>query len=136
MKPASIRFSPQYRRYTPEMSAALMRISTALGAIQTAPVLPAVADQLRASARVGTVHYSNLIEGNELPVVAAERATRGELEPDTRAKIELVNYVEALDLIDALLDADDLELSTGFLKRLHATTTRGLGREEDDHFKP
>jgi Fic family protein len=129
-------FSPAFRRYTPSMTDAMFRIAKALGAIQTAQVLPAVADQLRASARVGTVHYSNLIEGNELPVVAAERATRGELEPDTRAKIELVNYVEALDLIDALLDGDDLELSTGFLKRLHATTTRGLGREEDDHFKP
>jgi Fic family protein len=129
-------FSPAFPRYTPSMTDAMFRIAKALGAIQAAPALPAVADQLRASARVGTVHYSNLIEGNELPVVAAERATRGELEPDTRAKIELVNYVEALDLIDALLDADDLELSTDFLKRLHATTTRGLGREEDDHFKP
>jgi len=129
-------FSAAYPRYTPPMTDAMFRIAKSLGAIEAAPVLPAVADQLRSSARVGTVHYSNLIEGNELPVVAAERAARGELEPDTRAKVELVNYVEALDLIDALLDADDLELSTDFLKRLHATTTRGLGREEDEHFKP
>ena len=129
-------FSAAYRRYTPAMTDALFRIAKSLGAIQAAPVLPAVADQLRSSARVGTVHYSNLIEGNELPVVAAERAARGELKPDTRAKVELVNYVEALDVIDSLLDADDLELSTDFLKQLHATTTRGLGREEDDHFKP
>jgi Fic family protein len=129
-------FSAPYRRYTPAMTDAMFRIAKSLGAIEAAPVLPAVADQLRSSARVGTVHYSNLIEGNELSVVAAERAARGELEPDTRAKVELVNYVEALDLIDALLDGDDLELSSDFLKRLHATTTRSLGREEDDHFKP
>lgn len=129
-------FSAAYRRYTPAMTDAMFRIAKSLGAIEAAPVLPAVADQLRSSARVGTVHYSNLIEGNELPVVAAERAARGELKPDTRAKVELVNYVEALDVIDSLLDADDLELSTDFLKQLHATTTRGLGREEDDHFKP
>jgi Fic family protein len=100
-----IEFSPAYRRYTPEMSDSLMRISTALGRIQGARVLPAVADQLRASARVGTVHFSNLIEGNQLPVIEAERATRGELAADSRAKIELVNYVEALDLIDRRLDA-------------------------------
>jgi Fic family protein len=118
------------------MTDAMFRIAKSLGAIEAAPVLPAVADQLRSSARVGTVHYSNLIEGNELPVIAAERATRGELEPDTRAKVELVNYVEALDVIDSLLDADGLELSTDFLKQLHATITRGLGREEDEHFKP
>lgn len=129
-------FSAAYRRFTPEMVKALVRIATALGAIKAAPVLPAVADQLRSSARVGTVHYSNLIEGNELPVIAAERAARGELESDTRAKVELVNYVEALDLIDSLLDSGDLELSADFLKELHATTTRGLGREDDPHFKP
>lgn len=118
------------------MSASLVRIATALGAIRGAKVLPAVADQLRASARVGTVHYSNLIEGNQLPVVEAERAAQGQLPPDSRAKIELVNYVEALDLIDARLDAGALDLTTDFLKELHATTTRGLGREDDPHFKP
>lgn len=133
---AKFALSANYRRFTPAMVDALVRIATALGAIEAAPVLPAVADQLRSSARVGTVHYSNLIEGNELPVVAAERAARGELEPDTRAKIELVNYVDALDLIDSRLDAGELELDAELLKDLHARTTRGLGREEDPHFKP
>jgi Fic family protein len=118
------------------MSRHLVRIAAALGVIQAAPVLPAVADQLRASARVGAIHYSNLIEGNELPVVAAERAARGQLAPDSRAKIELVNYVEALDLIDSRLDAGELELTTDFLHELHGTITRGLGRVGDPHFKP
>ncbi len=68
-----IEFSPAYRRYTPELSDSLMRISTALGTVQGARVLPVLADQLRASARVGTVHFSNLIEGNQLPVIEAER---------------------------------------------------------------
>jgi Fic family protein len=113
-----------------------MRISTALGSIRGARVLPAVADQLRASARVGTIHYSNLIEGNQLPVVEAERAARGQLAADSRAKIELVNYVEALGLIDQLLDAGALDLTPTFLKDLHGTITRGLGREDDPHFKP
>jgi len=104
--------------------------------IRGARVLPAVADQLRASARVGTIHYSNLIEGNQLPVIEAERASQGQLASDSHAKIELVNYVEALDLIDARLDAGTLDLTTDFLKELHATTTRGLGREDDPYFKP
>jgi len=88
-----IAFNANYRRYTPAASALLMRISEALGAIRGARVLPAVVDQLRASAKVGTVHYSTLIEGNELPIIEAERATRGQLDPSSRAKIELVNYV-------------------------------------------
>lgn len=132
----AIAFSAAYRRYTPELSAGLMRISTAVGTIQGARVLPGVADQLRASARVGTVHFSNLIEGNQLPVVEAERAARGELATDSRAKIELVNYVEALDLIDHRLEVGTLELTPEFLLELHGTATRGLGREDDPHFKP
>jgi Fic family protein len=131
-----IEFSAAYRRYTAELSAHLMRISGALGTIRGARVLPAVADQLRASARVGTVHFSNLIEGNQLPVVEAERAARGELAGDSRAKIELVNYVEALDLIDRQVDAGTSGLTPEFLLELHGTATRGLGRYDDPHFKP
>ncbi len=134
--PPALSFSANFRRYTPDLAASLARIAGALGTIRGARVLPAVADELRASARVGTVHYSNLIEGNELPRVEAERAARGELEPATRAKIELINYVEALDLIDRRLEADELELTPVLLRELHRATTRGLGRESDPHFKP
>jgi Fic family protein len=113
-----------------------MRISAALGTVRTARVLPAVADELRVSARVGTVHYSNLIEGNQLPMIAAERAARGALAPDSKAKIELVNYVNALDLMDERVDQGALELTPEFLKQLHGLATKGLGREDDPHFKP
>ena len=133
---ADYRFSANYRRWTPEVTALLMRISEALGVINGARVLPAVADQLRASARAGTVHYSNLIEGNELPMVEAERAARHELPADTRAKIELVNYVSALDLIDRHLADGTLRITPAFLKVLHGTAMKGLGREDDEHFKP
>lgn len=95
-----------------------------------------MADQLRASAKAGTVHYSNLIEGNQLPFVEAERAARGELAPDTRAKIELVNYVAALDLIDERLADGALDITPEFLKERHGTAMRGLGRADDPHFKP
>jgi Fic family protein len=118
------------------MANALMRISAVLGAIRGARVLPAVADELRASARIGTVHFSNLIEGNQLSVIEAERAARGELAADSRAKIELVNYVDALNLIDHRIDAGTLELTPEFLLQLHGIVTAGLGREEDLHFKP
>jgi Fic family protein len=134
--PPPTSFSANYRRYTPELTESLMRISAALGAIRGARVLPAVADQLRASAKAGTVHYSNVIEGNELPFVEAERAARGELATDTRAKIELVNYVAALDLIDGLLATGAMELTPELLRELHGTALRGLGRDDDPHFKP
>ena len=135
MTPSRFAYRPAYQ-YTQAVSRELMRIAEALGVIRGARVLPAVTDQLRASARVGTVHYSNLIEGNQLPIVDAERATRGVLPADTRAKVELVNYVGALDLIDRRLNDPDFYLSTDFLLELHQATTRGLGREDDPHFQP
>lgn len=131
-----IAFHARFQRWTPETLTHLTRIHTALGTIRGARILPAVSDHLRASARVGTVHYSNLIEGNELPLIEAERATRGQLHPDTRAKVELINYVRALDLIDQRLADGSLELTPEFLKELHRAATGGLGREEDPHFKP
>jgi Fic family protein len=134
--PAALAFSANFRRYTPAAATSLARIAGALGVIRGARVLPAVADELRASARIGTIHYSNLIEGNQLPLVEAERAARGELEPETRAKVELIDYVEALDLIDERLSTGALELTPELLKDLHRATTRGLGREDDLHFKP
>ncbi|MGH2962009.1 MAG: Fic family protein [Solirubrobacterales bacterium] len=131
-----IEFRTNYQRYTPEMSASLLRIGTALGMIQGARILPAVADELRASARAITVHYSNLIEGNQLPLIEAERATRGELNPDSRAKVELINHVEALSRIDEAIANDEAVFTPGFLKELHGKTTHGLGREVDPDFKP
>src|ERR1700709_2103748 len=98
-------FSAQYPRFSPEASALLRRTAAGLAPSEAATILPAAADQLRANARVGTIHFSTLIEGNELPMLEAERAARGELDPDSRAKIELVNYRRALDLIDPRLDA-------------------------------
>ena len=122
-------------RYTPAGYGCLARIERALGAIRAAPILPAAADQLRASARAGTVHYSTLIEGNVLPLIEAQRAAEGTLEADTIAKIELVNYVTALDFLDEHLRQKTLEITPDLLLALHGVLMKDLGRE-DSHFKP
>lgn len=122
-------------RYRAPLVQRLQRIERALGLIGAAPILPAAADQLRASARAGTVHYSTLIEGNELPLIEAERAARGKLEPTNEAKIELINYVAALDLIDQCHDVGRLDVTPRFLLDLHGTLMSGLGRP-DGNFKP
>lgn len=132
---SSIELNAQFVRYRPPLVQRLQRIERALGLIGAAPILPAAAHQLRASARAGTVHYSTLIEGNELPLIEAERAARGNLEPTNEAKIELINYVAALDLIDARYDAGRLEVTPSFLLDLHAAVMKGLGRP-DGNFKP
>jgi Fic family protein len=90
---------------------------------------------LRFNAQVGTVHYSTLIEGNRLGILEAQRAARGELDRTTRAEIELVNYVDALKLLDRRLGEDGLELTEGLFKDVHFEATKGLG-SEDSHFKP
>jgi Fic family protein len=122
-------FSANFFRYEPPVVAKLGRIERALGAIRGATIIPAAADQMRASALAGTVHYSTLIEGNELPLIEAERAAAGELDPTTVAKIELVNYVEALRWLDRRDEAKTLEVTHELLLALHRVLMHGLGRD-------
>jgi Fic family protein len=75
------------------------------------------------------------MEGNELSRLEALRAVEHDLETDDKAKLELVNYVAALDFIAAAHAKGGIEYSPDFLKQLHGVMTRGLGRE-DSRFKP
>ncbi len=125
-----------FNRYTPEATAALTRIAAAQARVDASEIRPAVEDELRVSALAETVHYSTLIEGNELPIIEAERAARGALDPDTKAKIELVNYVEALRYLDRLAERGGIEIAPATILKLHRKTTDGLGSEEGPHFKP
>jgi Fic family protein len=125
----------RFRRYPVGLVSRLNRITAALARIEAADLWPAAAEQLRFSAKVGTIHYSNLIEGNTLSVLEAERAARRDLDAETQAQIELVNYVDALDLIDRLFEAGSLEATPAFIKELHRQTTKGLGTP-DGPFKP
>jgi cell filamentation protein, protein adenylyltransferase len=132
---AGIEPHTRFKRYPVDLVSRLSRISAALARIEAADLWPAAAEQLRFSAKVGTIHYSTLIEGNTLSVLEAERAARGELDGETRAQIELVNYVDALDLIDELHESGTLEITPDFIKQLHLAATKGLGTE-DGPFKP
>ncbi|HEX9642129.1 MAG TPA: Fic family protein, partial [Candidatus Krumholzibacteria bacterium] len=125
-----------FNRYTPETADALARIAAARARIDASEIRPAVADELRVSALAETVHYSTLIEGNELPIIEAERAARGALDPDTKAKIELINYVDALHYLDELAERGAIEITPETILELHKRTTEGLGSEESAHFKP
>lgn len=113
----------------------LGRIHAARGAIEQARILPASAEALRFVAEVGTIHYSNLIEGNRLGVLEAERAARGELDRQTKAEIELVNYVDALQELDRRLDQDGLAFTEDLVLTIHAQATKGTGHP-DQPFKP
>jgi Fic family protein len=84
---------------------------------------------------VGTIHYSTLIEGNRLGILEAARAARGELDRTTKAEIELVNYVDALNELDRRLEADGLAFDEDLFKAIHYEATKGLGTEEGP-FKP
>lgn len=132
---ARMDYIPAFSRYPPEVMGAFGRIERARGAIESAAILPAQEEILRLDARVGSVHYSNAMEGNELSRIEALRAAEHELEIDDKAKLELVNYVAALDFIAAAHAKGQIEYSSEFLKRLHGVLTKGLGRD-DSRFKP
>lgn len=134
--PKQLQLSANFRKYLPAATDALSRLAAARARVETSDVLPAAEDELRVTALAETIHYSTLIEGNELPLVEAERAARDSLDPDTTAKVELVNYVEALRFLDELADQDEIDLSPDLLLALHARATRGLGSVDSEHFKP
>jgi Fic family protein len=117
-------------RYSPDVTHQLGRIEAARKAIDSADIWPASAEALRLSAQVGTIHYSTLIEGNRLGVLEAQRAARGELDAKTKAEIELVNYVDALKLIDERQASDGLAFTEDLLKAVHREATKGLGTPE------
>jgi Fic family protein len=130
-----MKYIPAFLRYPPPVVAALGRIERARGALEAAAILPAQEEILRIDARVGSVHYSNVIEGNELSRLEALLAVEHELEADDKARLELVNYVRALDFIAAAQTRNEIEYSPEFVKRLHGVLTKGLGRPES-RFKP
>jgi Fic family protein len=123
------------RRFSPEIAHHLARINGAIGRINAADIWPASAEALRFAAQVGTIHYSTLIEGNRLGILEAQRAARGELDRTTRAEIELINYVDALNELDRRLEADGIEITEELFKSIHYETTKGLG-SDGSHFKP
>lgn len=117
----------RFAKYSPLAADRLARISVAHSKVAAAAILPAQEAEMRKIAQAESVHYSNRLEGNDLPLIEAERAVRGELTPDARAKIELVNYVRALRLIDELHGDGVLVYEPDVLLRIHGTLTRGLG---------
>jgi Fic family protein len=128
-------YIPAFNRYPPAILQAFGRIERARGIIESATILPAQEEILRRDALVGSIHYSNVIEGNELSRLEALRAVKHELPPDDRAKLELVNYVAAIDFLRDRQGSGGIRYSAWFLKHLHSILTKGLGRE-DARFKP
>lgn len=128
-------YIPAFTRYPASIVQAFGRIEHARGAIEVAQILPAQEEILRRDALAGSIHYSNVIEGNELPRIEALRAAEHELEVDDRAKLELVNYVAALDHIAERHQAGEITYTPEFLKGVHGIMTKGLGRE-NARFKP
>lgn len=123
------------QRYEPRTVRALARIEAARAVVEEARILPAQEEILRKSARVGSVHYSNAMEGNELPKIEASRAVEQELDTTTTEKLELVNYVKALEFIEDAAAEGTIVYTPECLKTVHGVMSRGLGRE-DRPFKP
>ena len=128
-------YYPAFTRYSPPVVDALSRIARAIAAIERVRLLPAVEEEIRRVARVGTIHYSTAIEGNPLGEAEAERAAAGTLTPTTRARIELINYVAAQDYLDECLDAGRIRYEPALVKAVHGSLMRGLG-EPETSFEP
>lgn len=135
---ASISPNVDQRWHKPEITGVLGQVHAAIGELRRTNIFPPAAEIMRSNALVGTIHYSNLIEGNTLSKLEAVRAAEATLDSETKMKIELINYAEALQLIDRTLAANPTQsvLSADFLKSIHRTLMVGIGSEVDPHFKP
>ena len=129
---SDLRYAPHrnVRMYSPENAHHLGRIRAALARVGAAEIWPASAEALRFNAQVGTIHYSTLIEGNRLGLLEAQRAARGELDRSTRAEIELVNYVDALNILEVRLAEDGIAFTEELFLSVHREATTGLGHED------
>lgn len=123
----AIPFIPKFARYPAVIASRLMAIARAQALVEAASILPPQDDILRVSSLAETVHYSTLLEGNELSRIEAERALRHELDARGRAELELVNYVAALERIEAA--GADIRYEPEFILELHGLISRGMGRK-------
>jgi Fic family protein len=113
-------FKPVYS-ITPHISRLLMNIEKIKQEIKNLPIAPTVLASLRESARLQTIHYSTLIEGNRLTFEQVEElVTLGSTFPGKkRDEWEILGYYAALEKIKEL-SSTHKPLTEKDIQHLHA----------------
>src|ERR1035438_9360527 len=118
-------FHPNFT-ITPAIATGLMRIEAVKQAIQTLPITPRVLANLRETARLFSIHYSTMIEGNRLTQEEVAQVIGGDqhFPGRERDQDEVKGYYAALDEAERLAKRRE-KVSEATVQRLHALVMGG-----------
>lgn len=118
-------FNPAFA-ITPAVANGLMRIEAVKQAIQTLPITPRVLANLRETARLFSIHYSTMIEGNRLTQEQVAQVLGGDrhFPGRERDRDEVKGYYAALDEAERLAKRRG-KVSEATVQRLHALVMGG-----------
>lgn len=118
-------FNPKYR-ITDQLLANITQINTLIRDLNDRRFPKVVLVEFERKAREISAHASTSIEGNPLPLTDVKRILK--LRPvnirDTEK--EVLNYNQALESLNKLLETDDLEISLKLILDIHKQITDGL----------
>jgi Fic family protein len=111
---------------TPAMANSLMRIEAVKQAIQTLLITPRVLANLRETARLFSIHYSTMIEGNRLTQEqVAQVIERAQHFPGReRDENEVKGYYAALDEVERIAKRRE-RVSEAIIQKVHALVMAG-----------
>ncbi len=126
MNSPSPAWQPRYT-LTPAIARGLMAIEAARAVVETTPLPPVVAAELRRQARVRSAHYSTRIEGNRLTLAQAEEvvsSSKAQVRGRERDVREVRNYWNALLRVEEWAAAKT-PLTEELIRRMHALVEKG-----------
>lgn len=126
MNSPSPAWQPRYT-LTPAIARGLMAIEAARAVVETTPLPPVVAAELRRRARVRSAHYSTRIEGNRLTLAQAEEvvsSSKAQVRGRERDVREVRNYWNALLRVEEWAAAK-MPLTEELIRRMHALVEKG-----------
>ncbi len=120
-------FTPAFR-ITPAITRALMQIEACRQAVLELPIDVALLQSLRETARVTSIHFSTMIEGNRLTEPQVREVLQGARFPGReRDEAEVRNYFRALAWVEIQADTQT-RISIADVKRLHGLAFHGRNR--------
>jgi Fic family protein len=118
-------WKPNYK-ITPLIAHALINLEKLRHEINDLPMTPSVLSSLRESARLSSIHYSTMIEGNKLTPQEIIKTIKEqkELPGKKRDQYEILGYYAALDEVELLIRKKNL-LTEEVVKKIHALIMGG-----------
>lgn len=118
-------FNPKYR-ITDQLLANITQINTLIRDLNDRRFPKVVLVEFEKKAREISAHASTSIEGNPLPLTDVKRILKLKPANIRDTEKEVLNYNQALESLNKLLEKDNLEISLKLILDIHRQITNGL----------